>query len=156
MFFAPDWLAPDAAAACCWLSADCPTACVPEPPAEFWSAVWPVAFAFAAVALDSTLFDCETEPLFPGLRTRTGMFVLLAPLCVAYDSACADWLLSADCPIACVPPAHPHEPFWVWPADWPVRFAFPAVAFELAVFDCETSPPLPGLRTRTEMFWFAG
>ena len=153
---APVWLAFDAAAASCSLSADCPTACVPDPPAELWSAVWPVAFAFAAVALDSTLFDCETEPLSPGLRTRTGMFVLLAPLCVAYDSAFADWLLSASWPIACVPPAHPHEPFWVWPADWPVRFAFPAVAFELAVFDCETSPLLPSLRTRTEMFWFAG
>jgi hypothetical protein len=84
------------------------------------------------------------------------MFVFFAPLWVAYDSACADWLLSASWPIACVPLAHPHELFWVCPADWPVRFAFAAVAFELTVFDCETSPLLPGLRTRTEMFWLAG
>jgi hypothetical protein len=38
----------------------------------------------------------------------------------------------------------------------PVRFALTAVAFDDATFDCETDPPSPGLRTRTEMFWFDG
>ena len=84
------------------------------------------------------------------------MFVLLAPDCVAYDSAVAAWLESASWPIACVPPAHPHEPPCVWSADWPVAFAFAAVAFELTVFDCVTLPLSPGLRTRTEMFLFDG
>ena len=108
------------------------------------------------MASDSTLFVCSTEPLSPGLSTRTGMFVLLAPACVASERAFAAWSFEADCPIACVPPSQPHEPLWVWSADWPVRFAFAAVAFESTVLDCETSPLSPGLSTRTEMFWFPG
>ena len=78
VFFAPACSAFDAAKASCSLSASCPIACKPEPPAS-WSASWLVAFRFAAVASESTLFVCETEPLSPGLSTRTGMFVLLAP-----------------------------------------------------------------------------
>ena len=115
-----------------------------------------MAFPFAAVAPDSTLFVCETLPLLPGLRTLTGMFVLLAPCCCAYDRAVAAWLESAFWPVACVPPLHPHEPPCVCVADWPVTFAFPAVAFEPTVLDCETLPLSPGLRTRTETFVFVG
>ena len=115
-----------------------------------------MAFTFAAFASDSTLFDCVTLPLSPGLRTLTGMFVLLAPDCFAYDSAIAAWLDSASWPTACVPPGQPHEPLCVWFADWPVTFAFAAVALELTVLDCETLPLSPGLRTRTETFLFDG
>ena len=111
---------------------------------------------FAAVALESTLFVCSTEPSFPSLRTRTGMFELLAFAWEASESAAAAWSFAADWPIACVPPAQPHEPPWVWVADWPVRFAFAAVAFELTALVCVTLPALPGLSTRTEMFWFPG
>ncbi len=112
---------------------------------------------FAAVASDSTVFDCSTLPLSPGLKTRTGMFVLLAPDCEATDSAAAAWLESASWPVACVPlPSHPHEPLCVWFADWPVTFAFAAVEVELTVFDCVTSPLSPGLKTRTEMFLLDG
>ena len=95
VFSAPFCSAAEAAAAFCVLSASWPTACVPEPPAAACSADWPAAFALAAFASDSTLFDCVTLPLSPGLRTLTGMFVLLAPDCFAYDSAVAAWLESA-------------------------------------------------------------
>jgi hypothetical protein len=157
VFFAPDCSALEAAAAVCSLSASCPIACVPVPPAEAWSADCPVPFAFAAVAPEATVFDCDTFPSWPGLCTRTEMFSLLAPCCVAYESALAAWLDFASWPTACVPPpSQPHEPACVWSADWPVTFAFPAVAFEATVLDCVTSPPEPGLCTRTEMFWFAG
>ncbi len=113
MFSAPFCSAAEAAAAFCLLSASWPTACVPEPPAAACSADWPVALMFAAVASESTLFVCETSPLSPGLRTLTGMFLLLAPDCFAYDSAVAAWLESAFWPVACVPPAQPHEPLCV-------------------------------------------
>ena len=57
------------------------------------------------MASDSTLFVCSTEPLSPWLSTRTGTFVLLAPVCFAAERAAAAWSLFADWPIACVPPA---------------------------------------------------
>ena len=60
----------------------------PEPP---WLCVadWSVPFALPAAAFDDATFDCETGPLSPGLRTRTEMFSLVAPLCSVTASAFA-------------------------------------------------------------------
>ena len=43
-----------------------------------------------------------------------------------------------------------------WVAFCVVVPVFAAVADDSASFDCETAPSLPGLSTRTEMFWFVG
>jgi hypothetical protein len=51
---------------------------------------------FDAVASESTLFDCETEPSFPGLRTRIETFVLLGLVCAAPAAAPATCPLEAD------------------------------------------------------------
>ena len=96
--------------------------CVPlphlqEPPAWVWSAVCPVEFALPAAAFDVATFDCETGPLFPGLRTRTEMFSFDAPFCTVRAPARAPCWLSADWPMTCEP-ALPHlqesePPPWV-------------------------------------------
>ena len=41
----------------------------------------------AAVAWDTTSFDCVTLPPLPGLSTRTGIFVLVAPSWAADEDA---------------------------------------------------------------------
>ena len=43
-----------------------------------------------------------------------------------------------------------------WLAFCVVAAVFAAVADDSASFACETAPSLPGLSTRTEMFWFVG
>src|SRR5919106_2733620 len=76
--------------------------------------------------------------------------------CSVAEIAAAFWSLSADWPMSCVP-SLPHlqeSPDCVWSADWPVRFALPAVASDDAVFSCVTEPPSPSLRTRTGTFSF--
>ena len=157
VFFAPLCSAFDAAAASCSLSADWPIACVPEPPAEPCSADWLVPFAFAAVASDVDgvrLRDVAVVPVAenPDGDVRVARAVLrrhgerlrgLARICLL-----ADRLRSAGTRARAV-----LRLLGRLAGDW---FAFPAVALESAVFDCVTSPLLPGLSTRTEMFWFAG
>jgi hypothetical protein len=51
--------------------------------------------------------------------------------------------------------AHPQPPA-VWLELCVVVAVFVASAEDVAVFDCDTVPSLPGLSTRTEMFWFDG
>src|SRR5207342_1361866 len=70
---------PERAAALCSLSADWPISWVPPPPAWFWLADCAVPFRLPAAAFEDATFDCETEPLLPGLRTRTEMFSFDAP-----------------------------------------------------------------------------
>ena len=45
---------------------------------------------------------------------------------------------------------------WDWPIACVVSFSFFAVDSALDEFDCSTSPSLPGLSTRTEMFVLLG
>jgi hypothetical protein len=52
--------------------------------------------------------------------------------------------------------AHPQPPASVWLELCVVVAVFVASAFDVASFDCVTLPSLPGLSTRTEMFWFDG
>ena len=82
------------------------------------------------------------------------MFVFDAPDCVAADRAAADWVLSASWPMAWIPlPGVQRQspPRLTWLAFCLSPFRFPAFADELTLFDCETSPPSPELRTRTGM-----
>src|SRR5579862_1493668 len=112
---------------------------------------WLTGAVFVASADESAVFDCDTEPLLPGLSTRTEMFELLGWSCVADDRPSAPWLVSASCFDDCTPPLPP-----VWEALCVVVAEFVASAFEVASFDCVTLPSLPGLRTRTEMFELLG
>ena len=100
VFSAPFCSAAEAAAASCVLLASWPTACVPPPPAAACPADWPAALAFAAVASDWTLFDCETSPSSPSLPTRTGVVLFYALDCAAAESAAAPCSLLASWPIA--------------------------------------------------------
>jgi hypothetical protein len=98
------WVADDSAPAACPVSADCLSVWIPEPeppqpqvaPPCVCELVWPVVPELPAVACEPAVLDCVTEPSLPGLRTRTGTFVLLAPSCAAVLSAPASWSV-ADC-----------------------------------------------------------
>jgi len=57
------------------------------PPAAVCVLAWPVVAAFPAAACEPTAFVCDTLPSLPGLSTRIGTLVLLAPVCAAVDSA---------------------------------------------------------------------
>src|SRR5262245_22888655 len=155
------------APAFCSESADWPMSCSPPlphlhllPPVCDWSAAWPVQLTLPADAFDDAVFDCVTEPPSPGLKTRTVTFEFDGFSCFVAAKAPASWSESADWPMACVPPSPPHlqesPPSCVCPAVCFVAFRLPASAFDDAAFDCETSPSLPGLRTRTLTFSFDG
>src|SRR5919106_1323175 len=63
--------------------------------------------------------------------------------CSVAEIAAAFWSLSADWPMSCVP-SLPHlqeSPDCVCSADWPVRFALPAVASADTLFSLLTPPP---------------
>jgi hypothetical protein len=85
----------DAAMAACSFFASCPIACVPpeahlqSEPDCVWSASCERPFRFAAVAWDSTLFDCVTSPSSPLLSTRTGVIAFHEPDCSAPEMASA-------------------------------------------------------------------
>ena len=113
-----------------------------------------------AVADDVSLFDCVTEPSLPGLRTRIGAFVLLAPDCSDAENAPACWVLSAFWIAAWIGELepHPHDgpPAAVCVEVWCAVFALVEVACESTEFVCDTDPLLPGLRTRTDTLLFCG
>ena len=120
-------------------------------PRPVWLAVWVTGAVFCAFAEESASFDCETEPPFPGLRTRTERFEFSGCTWVAEERAteCCD--VSAFCVVDWTP-----EPLPVWELPCVVGAEFVALAVEDASFDCETAPSSPGLRTRTEMFELLG
>src|SRR5204863_317194 len=93
-----------------------------------------------------------TEPPFPGLRTRTERLLFSGLICVAEERPIAFCSVSALCVDDCTPP----EPVEDWLAVCVGVAVFVAAAVEAASFDCDTEPSLPGLSTRTEMFWFEG
>jgi hypothetical protein len=134
-----------------WIGALLPEQPHELPPAAVCVPVWLVPAALPASAREPTAFVCDTLPSLPGLSTRIGTFVLLAPVCEASDRAAASWSVDADCveDWIALPPA-----VWLEPCD--VLLALPAAAEDPAVFACVTLPSLPGLRTRIEMFVLLG
>ena len=52
--------------------------------------------------------------------------------------------------------AQPQLEASAWVAFCVVDAVLAALADDEASLDCETAPSLPGLSTRTEMFWFDG
>src|SRR5262245_33693387 len=145
------------APAFCSESADWPMTCSPpllphlqDVPPWSCSAFCFVAFELPASAVDDASFDCETSPSSPGLRTRTAMFSFDGFFCSVVESAAASCSESADCPMTCSPPL-PQQllPACSCSAVCSVPFALPADASEDASLDCDTSPPSPGLSTRT-------
>src|SRR5262249_17784084 len=93
----------------------------PEPD-WLWSACCVVVFVFFESAVDEASFDCVTEPLLPGLHTRTGSFELpleLQPhpdvpkswMVVEPDSAA--WSFRAFCPSPGMPTRDPPVRLWL-------------------------------------------
>src|SRR3982074_1313019 len=107
---------------------------------------------FVELAVELTVFDCVRLPLLPGLRTRTGMFVFVAPLWLAVERDPASCLFPAAWVAVWMPP----KPPWFWLELWSAPFEFDADASEVAELVCETDPSLPGLSTRTTMFVLLG
>src|SRR6185437_13331645 len=115
-----------------------------------------------ASAVEDTSFDCVTDPPFPGLSTRTGMFLFVAPSWEAADSATAPCSFELCCFATWMPIGSEPQPQdsplrdGSWSELWSVELSFDAVAVDETEFACFTLPSLPGLRTRTEMFVFVG
>jgi hypothetical protein len=129
----------------------------PAPPTWIWSASWLVPLEFQAIAVADELFVWVTDPLSPGLLTRTEMFVLLGETWFDVAVARERWFVSASCVSDCDwPPDDPALPTWVWSASWLVPLEFPEIAVADELFVCATAPSSPGLFTRTEMLVFTG
>jgi hypothetical protein len=103
VFVGASWNAWDSASAACEFSADCVEVWIPPAPPCVCDASCEVSFEFVAVPVESTEFVCETFPSFPGLSTRTLMFVLLGLTCVASDAAAACCPLAALWSTVCTP-----------------------------------------------------
>jgi hypothetical protein len=183
-FFAPVCVAVETAPAACRLPADCFAIWMSvgplqphglEPPVGSCEDDWFVELVFDASAVELAEFDWLTEPLSPGLSTRTSMFEFVGSTCLAEEAAPASWAFPADwSEVWTLPPdplvvvvgvaptdgtveagAQPQElpPDCDWSLDWSVEFVFVELAVEPAVFDWVTAPFEPGLSTRTGMFW---
>ena len=63
---------------------------------------WSVLLAFSPAAIAVVLFDCETFPPLPGLRTRIDDAVLDGFTWTAVASASASWWFEASWPATCV------------------------------------------------------
>jgi hypothetical protein len=87
VFFAPYWLALESDPAAWALPAHWFAVWIPPELSWFWLALWSASFEFDAVASEDAELVCVTDPLSPGLSTRTSMFVLLGWICVAPDAA---------------------------------------------------------------------
>jgi hypothetical protein len=131
---------------------------LPVPPAApLWlcPADCVVAFVLLAAEFAAALFCCDTAPSFPGLSTRTEMFLLLAPLWVAVAPEFASWAFWFDWPAAWVPVLPvPPAPLWLCPADCVVAFVLLACEFAAALFACAVDARSPGLNTRAGRFAF--
>ena len=136
-----------------WIGALLPEQPHELPPAAVCVPVWLVPAALPAAACEPTAFVCDTLPSLPGLSTRIGTLVLLAPLLRCERQRRRDLAgrrrLRSTTGSRLPPPA-------VWLEPCVVLLALPAAADDPAVFDCVTLPSLPGLRTRIEMFVLLG
>ena len=92
---------------------------------------------FVASAVEVASFDWVTLPPLPGLHTRTGSAVLLAPTCFADESAALSWPTLDSWPRAWTAgPEQPHdEPDCVCVPVWVGVAVLVASAVEVASFD---------------------
>src|SRR5581483_10874205 len=165
VFVAPSCAARESDNPSCPTSLDCPVAWTavpeqPQPPALCCAAVCVTGAAFVASAREVASFDCVTEPSSPAEPIRTGVFVFVGAICSAVDAAMSVWSTVLVWPIACTglpPVVQPQDrPAPVCVADWVVGAVFVVFAVDVALLDCETLPPFPGLWIRTETFEFLG
>ena len=135
-----------------WIGVPLPEQPHELPPAAVCVPVWLVPAALPAAAFEPTAFVCDTLPSLPGLSTRIGTLVLLAPYCDAERQRRRELArrrgllrrldrIAATCRLA---------------RALCVLLALPAAAEDPAVFVCVTLPSFPGLRTRIEMFVLLG
>src|SRR5262245_47803817 len=90
--------------AVCWLTFSCPASwtAVPLPDPDWvWFVVCPVELWFPATEFADELLFCVTDPLLPGLNTRTEMFVLLGLICSDVALEVAVCPFTASCPDVC-------------------------------------------------------
>ena len=169
------WTVPESAAALCSLSADWPTTWLPPPPA--WFCVGrlrgPVQVAGRRIrgrdvrlrdrAVVAGAEDADRDVLVrcAFLLRQRGCIRLLSVVSGLADRLRASGRAphgSGVTRVGVLP--HPHAlagpAAWLWPAVCAVPFTFAAVAFDVASFDCEVEPSLPGLSTRTGVFVFDG
>jgi hypothetical protein len=111
---------------------------------------------FRAAAPAVAEFDWVRSPELPGLRTRIDCASLDGESCTALASASASCLFLASWPAIWVWSEPGAPPICDWVVSWLVLLAFAARAPAVVVFDCETAPSLPGLRTRIELAPFVG
>ena len=124
------------------------------------------------------MFDCSTSPVSQCLAMQTGTLTFTGRICVAFDVAVADWVVSlrfdAPCHWSTSPPtalpdvASPSggcvaarrvatDALWDCSFDWTVWFPFHAdVSPEAFVFDCLTSPVWHASARQTGTFRFTG
>ena len=105
----------------------------------------------AAVPEDEASFDCVDEPVLGAGAAVAGAAASVPAACIA-PARTSSSLPDARPVVA----AQPQPGLCAWVAFCVVVPVFAAVADDSASFDCETAPSLPGLSTRTEMFWFVG
>jgi hypothetical protein len=142
--------------------------CVPVP-SWVWPATCVVELVFADVAPEMTLLVCDTAGPAEGLPITVTIVTLAAlpwtaaacePAFCAVPDVCptagplppeAVPLFPCSLPPAAVPPSP-----CCWPAVCAVVFAFPAVAFDAALFAWLITGLLPGLFTMIWMAMFVG
>jgi hypothetical protein len=134
LFDGPIWTAPESAPASCPFADSWPSAWIPipEPPDWLCHASWWVEFELSAVAVESAVFDWETEPSSPGLHTRTGVLEL-PPAWQPHSERPKSWSAADAAKAPCSftdfwpatwmprPPSQPHSerpPYCFWPASW--------------------------------------
>jgi hypothetical protein len=142
-------VADDAACAVWSVVAFCCDDCTPPVPGADCVAACEVGAVLAALPADEASFDCVDEPV---------LGAALAGAAAPVPAACiAPARTSSSLPdVRPVGAAQPQPGLCAWVAFCVVVPVFAAVADDDASFDCETEPSLPGLSTRTEMFWFVG
>src|SRR4029450_6570165 len=136
---------------------------LPEEPPWLWSMSWSVSLSLSAFAFDDTVFDCETSPSSPGLKTRIEMFTFFGFSWTALESARAACLFTASWSAVCTPAwlaeqqslLLPDAP-WLWSTSWSVSLSFSASAFEETLLDWSTSPLSPFDPTRIGRLTFFG
>jgi hypothetical protein len=79
------------------------------------------------------------------------MLLFVGLVCVEVAFELASWPVAASWPTACSPP-----PDCDWLTPCAVLAALRAAEPAADVFPCETEPPLPGLKIRTEMLLLLG
>jgi uncharacterized protein (DUF1501 family) len=112
-----------------------------------------VGAVLAAVPADEASFDCADGA---AVGAAAGAAVAGAAVAGAVAPVPAAWSAPARTSSSLPDVTQPQPSDIAWVAFCVVDAVFAAVADDEASLDCETAPSLPGLSTRTEMFWFDG